>query len=81
MNAKRKVKGGHALVVMTKEKVRAPGQQGRDRNHLSHCHSLAADLFGPCDGQRVAASIKTLTPKVTRKNVGKAIIVVLRRFR
>ena len=79
VNAKRKVKGGHALVV-TKEKV------GHQVNKVATATRLTTAIRSQLTSSApvtatVAASIKTLKPKVTRKNIGKAIIVVLHHFR
>jgi lipoprotein-anchoring transpeptidase ErfK/SrfK len=79
VNAKRRVKHGTALVV-SKEKV------GHSVNKVATANRLTAAIRSELTSSApvtatVAASIKTLKPKITRKNIGKAIIVVLHHFR
>jgi len=78
VDAKRRVKK-HALVVSKEKsghKVNPVATNARIRAAILSRLALSAPTTAT-----VSASIKTLKPKVTRKNIGKAIIVVLSHYR
>ncbi len=79
VDAKRKVKRGHALVV-TKEKVGHSVNKVTTANRITDAIRSQLASSSP-ETVTVAASIKTLKPKVTRKNIGKAILVILHHYR